>query len=369
MPSRAAATEPRTTAGYRSSAASRNRPMRTVPPSVSRSELSTAWTDRPPVSLLLIRSRAADRRLERRRRARRLDRADPPDHPERVVREGGVVAHERLARRHGEHVGAQPVEDGQERRPAAVRDGEDRDHRRDADGDAHRGERRPQLAGRQAPPGDPRDPDRPRAARVGNGPSARPPGSLARGRHAGTRGGAAVVGGAPVGGDPPVVQLHAAGQRGREITVVRDHGDRGSVGRVEVPHQVHERRAGHRVQVPRGLVREDDRRPADEGAGDGHALALAAGELARPVACPVGQAHAIQGGFGRQPPVLRAARRGRGGRRPRCRAPTPHRAGGSAGRRSRSARPAGQTAAGPTGGRRARRPRRPRPPSPGPGCR
>ena len=56
MPRRAAATEPSTTVGYFSSAASRKRPVRTVPPSVSRSERSTACTDRPPVSLLLMRS-------------------------------------------------------------------------------------------------------------------------------------------------------------------------------------------------------------------------------------------------------------------------------------------------------------------------
>ena len=98
MPRRAAATEPSTTAGYRSSAASRKRPVRTVPPSVSRSERSTAWTDRPFVSLLLMRSVRRTDVWSGRGRARRLDRADPPDHPERLVGEGGVVAHERLAR-------------------------------------------------------------------------------------------------------------------------------------------------------------------------------------------------------------------------------------------------------------------------------
>ena len=49
-------------------------------------------------------------------------------------------------------------------------------------------------------------------------------------------------------------------------------------------------RAGPGVEVAGGLVGEDDRRLAGQGAGHGHALLLAAGELARAVAQPVAEA-------------------------------------------------------------------------------
>ena len=148
-----------------------------MPPSVSRSERSTAWTVSPFVSPLLIRSVRRTEVSSVVAGARRLDRADAPDHPERVVGEGGVVAHERLAGGDGEHVGAQPVQDGQEHArplseiartatiaaipmamPTAV--SEDRSRRE------------------QAAPGDPRDPDRPGPRGSGmDPPRDRPPAS------------------------------------------------------------------------------------------------------------------------------------------------------------------------------------------------
>ncbi len=51
MPSRSAAVLPSTTAGSREVAASRKRPVRTEPPTVSRRSVSDAWTLMPPVSV------------------------------------------------------------------------------------------------------------------------------------------------------------------------------------------------------------------------------------------------------------------------------------------------------------------------------
>ena len=51
--------------------------------------------------------------------------------------------------------------------------------------------------------------------------------------------------------------------------------------------------AGARVEVAGGLVGEDDLGPAGEGPGDGDALLLAAGELARAVVEAVGEADGV----------------------------------------------------------------------------
>jgi len=53
-------------------------------------------------------------------------------------------------------------------------------------------------------------------------------------------------------------------------------------------------RARGRVEIARGLVRQQDARLGDEGAGDGHALPLAARHLARTVHHPLTQADALE---------------------------------------------------------------------------
>lgn len=52
-----------------------------------------------------------------------------------------------------------------------------------------------------------------------------------------------------------------------------------------------------RVEVAGGFVGDDERRVGDEGAGDGDALFLAAGELPGEVTHPVAQADEFEGGF------------------------------------------------------------------------
>ena len=72
---------------------------------------------------------------------------------------------------------------------------------------------------------------------------------------------------------------HAAGPAGG-VRVVRDHEDGGALA-VEVCEATEQEARVLGVERTRGLVREDDGRPGDDGAGAGDALALAAGHLVR----------------------------------------------------------------------------------------
>ncbi len=63
-----------------------------------------------------------------------------------------------------------------------------------------------------------------------------------------------------------------------DVGFVGDHDDGVAMG-VEGIEQGHDLKAGLGVEVAGGLVREDDGWTVDEGAGDGYALTLAAGEL------------------------------------------------------------------------------------------
>ena len=91
-----------------------------------------------------------------------------------------------------------------------------------------------------------------------------------------------------VGDDAAVEHLDLTGQAGGEVAVVRDHGDRRATG-VQLVEQGEDRGTGRAVEVAGRLVGEHDRLPADQGAGDRDALALAAGELCRPRREPVAE--------------------------------------------------------------------------------
>ena len=69
----------------------------------------------------------------------------------------------------------------------------------------------------------------------------------------------------------------ASGATG-DIQVVGDHDD-GLAGAVEVREEIDDAGAGGEVEVAGGLVGEEDGGVVGEGAGDGDALAFAAGEL------------------------------------------------------------------------------------------
>src|SRR5947209_3946579 len=81
-----------------------------------------------------------------------------------------------------------------------------------------------------------------------------------------------------VGDDAPVEDVDAPGEVGGHVVVVGDHDDGGPV-RVEVLQHGHDGGARAAVEVAGRLVGQHDRRPADQGPGDGDALALAAGDL------------------------------------------------------------------------------------------
>ncbi len=74
---------------------------------------------------------------------------------------------------------------------------------------------------------------------------------------------------------------------------MRDHEDRAALG-VEVLEEPEDLGPRVRVEVARGLVREDDARVVDEGARDRRALALAARELRRPVVQPVAELDGLE---------------------------------------------------------------------------
>ena len=248
IPRRAAATEPSTTVGYRASAASRNRPTRTVPPSVPRSE-PVHGLHRQAARLAAARSGRSGARSPGATSRRsptwtgRIRRIMP------IASSGRAVSSPRNDWP-GETVSMlvpSRSEDREQRRPAGVRDGEDGDHRRDPDRDPHRSEEGSQLARGQAAPGDPRDLGRSRTTRTKD-----PGTAVARGR--GDAGGRCAAPRAPRWSrhDPPVLQLDAAGQRCREVAVVGDHRDRRAVGGVEVAEQVHEGSARHGSRLPVG---------------------------------------------------------------------------------------------------------------------
>ena len=81
-----------------------------------------------------------------------------------------------------------------------------------------------------------------------------------------------------VGADHAVLHADAAARAVAERGVVRDDDQRDAAG-VESFEQAHDFVAGGAVEVAGGFVGEDQRRLHDGGARDGHALALAAGQL------------------------------------------------------------------------------------------
>ena len=97
----------------------------------------------------------------------------------------------------------------------------------------------------------------------------------------------------------PVARMPTArGVAPGQLGVVGHHHDGRPAG-VEPLEQGEDLVAGGRVEVAGGLVRQDDRRLAHQGPGDGDALALAARELARPVAAAVPQPDRVDGLGGR----------------------------------------------------------------------
>ena len=100
---------------------------------------------------------------------------------------------------------------------------------------------------------------------------------------------------------PPMVpSLHGddAGHRLGEAEVVGDDDDGGAVLLVDLEEEVVHRVAGLGVEVAGGLVGEEELGREDQGAGEGDALLLAAGELAGAVGDAVAQGDLVEQGAG-----------------------------------------------------------------------
>ena len=94
-------------------------------------------------------------------------------------------------------------------------------------------------------------------------------------------------------GQPAVLEADLAVGAGGDRGVVGDQ-DQGVTALVEVGQERHHDRLVDRVEVPRRLVGEDQRRLVDQRPGDADPLLLASGELARQMAQPLAQAHPAQ---------------------------------------------------------------------------
>src|SRR5947207_3000540 len=91
-----------------------------------------------------------------------------------------------------------------------------------------------------------------------------------------------------VRGDHAVAQRDDPGGVGRNVVLVRDHDDRLAAA-VQVAEHLHQLGAGGRVEVPGGLIGEQDGGLVHERPGDRDPLALAARQLVGPVVHPVAQ--------------------------------------------------------------------------------
>ena len=157
-----------------------------------------------------------------------------------------------------------------------------------------------------------------------------------------------------VGDDPAVAEVDPSRAGARDGGVVRDDEQGHAVG-VQLPQQREDLRAVGAVEVAGGLVGEDQRRPADQGTGDGDALAFAAGQFAGRMAGAVREADAVQGLAPPRGDVLWRVPRGRAGRWPRCPLRTVVPSGRTAGTPRPARTPAGRTVAGRRGLRRPAR--------------
>src|ERR1700681_984757 len=87
--------------------------------------------------------------------------------------------------------------------------------------------------------------------------------------------------------DVPVVVTRVAG-------IVRDHADR-RAALMQLAQQIHDGFAALRIEIPGGLVRQEDHGFTPDGPRDGHALLLSARELTGKVFRTVRHADALEG--------------------------------------------------------------------------
>jgi hypothetical protein len=170
------------------------------------------------------------------------------------------AARTRAGRHHDDQVGAEPVDLGLDLALGAGADGDQHHDGGHADHHAEHGQQAAQPVRAQRGHGDP--------------PRLRQP-------HP--------VGLIPVGLTPRAARRapgSAAGPGG-DVQVVGDQHDGHALLGVQRLEQRHDLLAGAGVEVAGRLVGQQHLRVADQGAGDGHPLLLAAGQLGRPVVQPV----------------------------------------------------------------------------------
>ena len=89
--------------------------------------------------------------------------------------------------------------------------------------------------------------------------------------------------------DQSVAQMHGAARVRGDVPLVRDEND-GVAALVKVLEQRHDFFAGFGIEIAGRFVRQNDRRIVHQRAGDGDALALAAGKLVGLVMNAIAQA-------------------------------------------------------------------------------
>ena len=94
--------------------------------------------------------------------------------------------------------------------------------------------------------------------------------------------------------------MHDAAGVGRHVRFVGDHDDGDALFAVERHQQFHDLVAALAVEVAGRFVGEQQQRIGDDGAGDRHALLLAAGKFGRRVPRAFGQADPLQRGARRR---------------------------------------------------------------------
>jgi hypothetical protein len=94
-----------------------------------------------------------------------------------------------------------------------------------------------------------------------------------------------------------VLEHDAAARPVGDVGLVGDEDHRHAL-RIQLGEQPHDLFRGLRIERPRGFVGEDELRLVHQGAGDGHALLLAAGEFGRGVLGTLGEAHACEARLG-----------------------------------------------------------------------
>ena len=310
---------------------------------------SAAATEIPPVSRSGMQSVRRTDAATASTPATRLDRADPADHPRRLLRQARVLAEQRLPGTHGQEVRPEPVERRQEIRPARLGDAEDGHHRGDPDRDPERGQAGPEPSCAEAGAADAGQVDDPDATATGP----------IRGRRGGRRDATAAArsfGTGDRGSSTPTLGVAAgpadARPLSRSIRPSRISIRRGSIAAtsrswvmttIVVPSAACSSREEGQQLVRRSpcrgcrSVRRRGRSPGDR-PGPGRSRPAAA---RHPTAGPGdGRSGVRARPAPATPPRPRAApspgRPGTAGRRRRCRAPTRRRAGRTAGTRSRS---------------------------------